>query len=324
MLRLTLQRHLSTLTKFAPVESWCFDRSRQDKAGLYAPVYLDVKKPFRISVAVGLLVSSTVAADLLVLNQLLAALGTALLAATVVEVVFARQLHKQLESVLFPGRWLPNPFGTSPFAPMTFGADISAVYPNRSVALSAFISVVLQEHQEIRVMASTLAGLSRPESQGIASALRNRINKSVRVRFLLIHPAVADLRANQESRRWSEMGLEILHTLTVLRDWGVPPADIRLYRGLPTWFAIITSNAMVFSLYQATQSTYDSPTLILERAAGSGLLYDTFSKDFERAWASNASEQFDDFERVANEIERSLVKYSQHVRQLLDIGGPAQ
>lgn len=263
-----------------------------------------------------LLASSTIAADSPVLNQLLVALGTALLIATVVKAVFARQLHRQLESVLFPSRELRKDFGQ-------FGADISAVYPNRSVALSAFISVVSQEDREIRVIASTLAGLSRPEAQGIAAALRNRINKSVRVRFLLTHPAVADLRANQESRRWSEMGLEILHTLTVLRNWGVPPADIRLYRGLPTWFAIITSNAMVFSLYQASQSAYDSPTLIIERAAGSGLFYDTFSKDFERAWASNASEQFDDFERVANEIERNLAKYSQHVRQLLDVGGRA-
>src|SRR5215471_16189213 len=237
-----------------------------------------------------LLASSTIAADSPVLNQLLVALGTALLIATVVEAVFARQLHRQLESVLFPSRReLLKDFGR-------FGADISAVYPNRSAALSAFISVVSQEDREIRVIASTLAGLSRPESQGITAALRNRINKSVRVRFLLIHPAVADLRANQESRRWSEMGLEILHTLTMLRNWGVPPADIRLYRGFPTSFAIITSNAMVFSLYQATQSAYDSPTLIIERAAGSGLFYDTFSKDFERAWASSASEQFDDFE----------------------------
>src|SRR5712691_8714276 len=60
---LTLQRHLSTLTKFAPVESWCFDRHRQDKAELYAPVYLDATKPFRISVAVWLWIANFLGED---------------------------------------------------------------------------------------------------------------------------------------------------------------------------------------------------------------------------------------------------------------------
>ena len=52
--RLTLQRHLSALTKFAHVESRVCGRKQQGKAVLYPSENPCVKKPVPISVAVGL------------------------------------------------------------------------------------------------------------------------------------------------------------------------------------------------------------------------------------------------------------------------------
>jgi hypothetical protein len=146
------------------------------------------------------------------------------------------------------------------------GAGVVRPFRNRATALKNFATAIDAESREIMVVGSSLKGLLRKEKyKEIADKLRfKQDNGRVAVKFLLTHPMVADLRAGQEGRRSSEIGREIIESLEVLRDWKVPPENVRLYRGTPTCFAIKTEKQMLLNPYPYGEVAYDSPCLIVE------------------------------------------------------------
>ena len=92
----------------------------------------------------------------------------------------------------------------------------------------------------------------------------------MRIKYLLTHPIVADLRASQENRRPTEIGLEILRSLEVLKSWGTDCANVRLYLGTPTCFAIKTTRQMLLNPYPYVSVSFDSPCLTLEYSPDGG------------------------------------------------------
>jgi hypothetical protein len=127
-------------------------------------------------------------------------------------------------------------------------AGITGIFKRREMALAAFARALDEESREIMIIGSSLKGLlQKEEYKAIANKIKFKADKKLtNVKFLLTHPIVADFRASQENRRPGEIGKEILASLCILRDWQIPPENVRLYLGTPTCFAIAVPPPRIF------------------------------------------------------------------------------
>lgn len=170
-------------------------------------------------------------------------------------------------------------------------AGIYRIYPERGEAFSAFLAFIAEEQSEIVIVGSSLRGLLQEEGKEyreIRELLKER-RSDVRLRFLLTHPKVADLRAVQESRREMEIGSEVLCSVKILKnEWGLADECIKLYQGPPTCFGIKTDRAMLLNVYPYMKEAYASPCLI---ALKEGYVYSAFNSSHFNAWTSRFAQQ---------------------------------
>jgi hypothetical protein len=199
------------------------------------------------------------------------------------------------------------------------GAGVIRPYRNRETALKGFATAIDAETREIMVIGSSLKGLLIKEKyKEIAGKLRfKQDNGKVVVKFLLTHPMVADLRAGQEGRRSSEIGKEIIESLEVLRDWKVPPDNVRLYRGTPTCFAIKTEKQMLLNPYPYGEVAYDSPCLIVETSEDNpSYFYHEFDKSHFAAWDTQVAVHVSDYNQTISQLQRDLAKYAETIFEI--------
>lgn len=128
-------------------------------------------------------------------------------------------------------------------------AGVIGIFKRRESAIKAFSRYIDEELREIMVVGSSLKGLLQKEEYGeVSEKLKFKQQRGlVKVKFLLTHPIVADLRANQENRRPTEIGVEIIKSLETLKLWGTDAGNVRLYLGTPTCFAIKTTRQMLIN-----------------------------------------------------------------------------
>jgi hypothetical protein len=199
-------------------------------------------------------------------------------------------------------------------------AGVITPHRRREQALQAFSSAIDAETNEITIVGSSLKGLmQREEYRETAEKLQFKVkNGNVRVRFLLTHPVVADLRAGQEARRHTEIGQEIIQSLCTLKEWGVPPENVRLYKGTPTCFAIKTGSQMLLNPYPYGAVAYDSPCLIVKTSKEHpSYFYDAFDRSHFGAWDTNVSTKIYDYDVTARELRDKLGQYSDLVQEML-------
>lgn len=194
-------------------------------------------------------------------------------------------------------------------------AGVRRPYRRREDTLRKFAAAIEAEASDVVVVGSSLKGLLHDKVFEPARVqLQRKIqDPSARVRFLLTHPAVADLRASQEGRRFGDIGMEIIETLKLLSDWGVPPEDVRLYKGTPTCFGIKTTTEMLLNPYPYGQVAYDSPCLIV----GQGYFYRAFQRTHFGAWDTGSAEAVVSYESTIASLEKRLEDYTGCVEQLL-------
>lgn len=198
-------------------------------------------------------------------------------------------------------------------------AGVIKPYRNREIALEAFASAIDAETREIMIVGSSLKGLLKKDKyKEISDKLRFKIERGgVSVKFLLTHPVVADLRAGQEGRQSSDIGAEILESLRILRDWKVPPENVRLYRGTPTCFAVRTEHQMLLNTYPYGEVAYDSPCLIIKTSQENpSYIYHEFEKSHFGAWDTKVAVKIYNFDETICELEKSLSRYAQNVSQM--------
>jgi hypothetical protein len=203
-------------------------------------------------------------------------------------------------------------------------AGILHPYRDREMALKAFASAIDTESSEITVIGSSLKGLlQKGEYKDIADKLKFKIQSTdvhVHVRFLLTHPIVADLRANQEARKPGEIGAEIINSLHLLKEWGVKPEDVRLYKGTPTCFAIKTKRKMLLNPYPYSSVSFNSPCLIVETSdEHRSYFYEAFDKCHFVAWDSDGTEHISDYDIAINKLQTNLKIYSDAVEKMLQV-----
>jgi len=200
-------------------------------------------------------------------------------------------------------------------------AGIRGVYASRGEALQAFMGAMEAERHEIMIVGSSLRGLLQEydnEYERARELLKRKVADRVRVRLLLTHPVVADLRARQEDRNLKDIGREIVESLTLLlKDWKVSPTHLRLYVGTPTVFAIKTGDAMLLNTYPYMKEAVASPCMIVARP---GYIYDRYLDDHFRAWNSamaieppaDPAELLRQLDRYAEQVTLLLASVSQH------------
>jgi hypothetical protein len=197
-------------------------------------------------------------------------------------------------------------------------AGVIGIEKRRESALKAFARDLDEELRDVMLVGSSLKGLlQKDEYREVADKLRFKINHSVQVKFLLTHPIVADFRASQENRRPTEIGVEIINSLKILKAWGVGPESVRLYLGTPTCFAIRTSKRMVINPYPYISVSYDSPCLMLDQG---GYLFDQFKARHFGAWDTGLAVHIQDFDETIRHCEASLEEYASDVNGLLGKG----
>ncbi len=202
-------------------------------------------------------------------------------------------------------------------------AGVIRHYRHRHRALEAFSPSIDAETGDVAIIGSSLKGLLQlGENKPCAAAIKRKVAESPeKVRFLLTHPVVADLRANQEGRRPTDIGAEIIVTLELLQSWAVPEKNVRLYRGTPTCFGIKTSSRMLLNPYPYGSVAYDSPCFIVECCDdASGYIYDAFDQSHFRAWESNLAEHVAEYDATILELKSRLADYARSVKEIFGAG----
>lgn len=200
-------------------------------------------------------------------------------------------------------------------------AGLIKPHRHRDTAIREFATAIDAETSEIMVIGSSLKGvLQREEYREVAAKLRFKVERGgVRVKFLLTHPVVADLRAGQEARRSTEIGKEIVDSLRILQEWKVPPEDVRLYKGTPTCFAIKTASQMLLNPYPYGAVAFDSPCLIVGTSDDHpGYFYDAFDKSHFGAWDTNVATKIFSYDQAIHELESKLSAYAAQVAAMLE------
>jgi hypothetical protein len=203
-------------------------------------------------------------------------------------------------------------------------AGITGIFKRREMALAAFARALDEESREIMIIGSSLKGLlQKEEYKAIANKIKFKADKKLtNVKFLLTHPIVADFRASQENRRPGEIGKEILASLCILRDWQIPPENVRLYLGTPTCFAIKTTRQMLVNPYPYISVSFDSPCLHLEYSSEGGTerpgyFFDEFNSRHFGAWDTDLAVHITDFNAAIDFYTSNLQDYSKCVEDLI-------
>jgi hypothetical protein len=194
------------------------------------------------------------------------------------------------------------------------GAGVIRPYRNRVTALNGFATAIDAEKREIMVVGL----LKKEDYKPIADKLRFKQDEGkVSVKFLLTHPMVADLRAGQEGRRSSEIGKEIIESLEILRDWNVPPDNVRLYRGTPTCFAIKTEKQMLLNPYPYGEVAYNSPCLIVETSEENpSYFYQEFDQSHFAVWDTKVAVRITSYDQTIAQLQRDLDKYADTISEI--------
>ena len=206
-------------------------------------------------------------------------------------------------------------------------AGVIGVFRQREAAMNAFSRYIDEENSEIVVIGSSLKGLlQKTEFMGVKEKLRIKMNtEQVKIKFLLTHPIVADFRAKQENRDSKEIGSDIILTLSILKDWGVPCENVRLYLGTPTYFAMKTQRYMLINPYSYGARGFESPCFILAyspegESSSSNYLFDQFKSLHFEAWDTELSVPITNYDTAINHYSSKLTDYAQSVEGILSHG----
>jgi len=168
------------------------------------------------------------------------------------------------------------------------------VFPERRYAFAYIEEAIATEDKEIIIVGTSFRGLfwPSPGEEKIMNLLSEKIqNNSCDVKFVLTHPAFAHLRQSLEAvqrRDNFHIAQEILATVKILRDAGVPHNNIRFVKGTPTIFGFMTSKMLLLNPYPLQLQAYSSLTFLIDSNNGENPVYRAFERShFRGVWDGN-------------------------------------
>ena len=190
-------------------------------------------------------------------------------------------------------------------------------YPNREEGVNDFLDLARDcQDVTVTVVGCSLQGLIKDKGAPFADFVKQRARN---VRFLLTHPAVAELRAHQENRR-KPIGVDIVNTLRLLDELGVPVGNISLYIGTPTLFGIMTDSLMLINPYPYQSTAMNSPSILIRHQPDTeSYLYSAFKVAHFSLFDSTMTVQLSDFESGVDTLERNLDQYRKLTDQVEEL-----
>lgn len=168
------------------------------------------------------------------------------------------------------------------------------VFPERRYAFAYIEEAIATEEKEIIIVGTSFRGLfwPTPGEEKIMFLLSEKIKSNLcNVKFILTHPAFAHLRQSLEAvqrRDNFHIAQEILETVKILRDAGVPHQNIRFVKGTPTIFGFMTSKMMLLNPYPLQLQAYSSLTFLIDSINGENPVYRAFERaHFRGVWDGN-------------------------------------
>jgi hypothetical protein len=192
-------------------------------------------------------------------------------------------------------------------------------YRNRDDALPDFLNRVQEIEGSMIVVGSSLRGLLPDESCPFAKEIKRRGDN---ISFVLMHPVVADLRADQERRRHKEIGQEIIDRLRLLSKLGVKANHVYLRRGTPTCFGIMTSELMLLNPYPYLSAAMRSPCFLVSRSRlrdREAYIYETYLENHFDVDQTTSTDKLSDLIKTANELEAALGSYGEILERIVNL-----
>lgn len=179
-------------------------------------------------------------------------------------------------------------------------------FPERRYAFPYIEDAIASEEKEIFIVGTSFRGLLWPTPG--EERLMRRISEKIKdsdceVRFILTHPAFAHLRQSLEvvqRRETFHIAQEILETVTILKNSGVPCHNIRFVRGTPTIFGFMTQKMMLLNPYPLQLQAFTSLTFILDSKNGENPVYRAFERaHFRGVWDGRNVDTINGFDIVS-------------------------
>jgi hypothetical protein len=118
----------------------------------------------------------------------------------------------------------------------------------RSGSYQAFVSR-LETERKLIVVGSSLLGLKMYVDH-LPEIVAGRVAAGLETKFMMTHPCYSGLRESQEGRSEGQIRNEIDNMISQLEGFGLDlNTSLRFYKGTPTCFAIITTEAMLLNPY---------------------------------------------------------------------------
>ncbi|MCH8033791.1 MAG: hypothetical protein IH950_08560 [Bacteroidetes bacterium] len=201
-----------------------------------------------------------------------------------------------------------------------YGAGVVGVFPNRSAAMRHFIAEIEREDRTIDFVGTSMLGSIDPAEENedkrtLQRLLKRKKQNGVRIRSLLMHPAYGEFRERVENRERAAVAKDIQGTLRYLLQSTsgqttssdqikdstdesktfLEPADVRLYPGVITAYAIFTTRSMLVNISTLHGPVYDNFTLIAEDKPDPNCIFKRFrANHFAQPWQSEKTVRLDD------------------------------
>jgi hypothetical protein len=164
---------------------------------------------------------------------------------------------------------------------------VERAFKRRKDALPLVCEWLSSEETEVAFVGTSLRGLFWPEvgSEQVAKILEDRlreVGRTCRFRFLLTHPAFADLRQELERIKRPEdfrISAEIRTSVERLLRMGAKPEEIHFVKATPTCFAIKTSAHMLLNPCPLENQSLASFCIIVGNQEGRNRVYSSFEEN---------------------------------------------
>ncbi len=209
-------------------------------------------------------------------------------------------------------------------------AGISDVYRNRLEGTSRVIESLVEESSQFFAVGTSLKGLigvafdEEDEYTEIWKAIKEALQRKVKINLLLTNPAMAHYRSRQEGRPEGEIEAEIIENLIYLIMYKMENpklADnlkIKLYDGAPSLFMMGTTRKMLINPYPNYTTACSSFSFLIE--GGSPIYAAYYHSHYRAAWLDSRSTMdiSDDPKEAAKQIQE-LINMTNHDKNTLII-----
>ncbi len=184
---------------------------------------------------------------------------------------------------------------------------IRTVYRNRGEALREFAKHLREEKDEIAIVGSSFLGIIRfvdEEGNTTREILQGRLKAGCKLKFLLTHPSYSHFREGQEGRIEGAISREIEETLFIfVRELNFPPECIKLYKGTPTCFLVITPKWMLVNPYPYETEAFNSFCLEVENKGRGSIYHHYFEFHFKKPWEGENAVPYVEYEKNARAFD---------------------